>query len=106
MDTRRIATFEIEAVASPTAFASLHANDQSEHLPTPQIAGRAIARWLVDAALRGLIAAALCGGMRPDPTIFDRLTRRPGARNRPAPDKDASSPTANPNLAASRITGQ
>lgn len=102
MDTRPITTFEIEAVASPTPFAAVHANDRSERLPTPQTAGREITRWLVDATLCALVAAALYGGMRPDPTAFDRLTRRPGARNQPAPDKDASSPTVNPALAASR----
>jgi hypothetical protein len=80
MDTRTITTFEIEAVASPIPFAAVHANDWSERLPTPQTAGRALTRWLVDAALCALIAAALYGGMRPDPTAFDRLTRRPGAR--------------------------
>jgi hypothetical protein len=72
MDTQLITTFEIEAVASSTPSAALHANDRSERLPTPQIAGRAITRWLVDAGLCALIAAALYGGMRPDPTIFDR----------------------------------
>jgi hypothetical protein len=40
--------------------------------PTPQIAGRVITRWLVDAALCALIVAAFYGGMRPDPTTFDR----------------------------------
>jgi hypothetical protein len=63
MDARRITTFEIEAIASPTAFAGLSANDRSERLPTPHIARGAITRWLVDAAPRALVAAALYGGM-------------------------------------------
>jgi hypothetical protein len=71
MDRRRVTTFEIEAIASPTPLAALHANDRSERLATPQIAGRGITRWLVDAALCGLVAAALYGGMPPDPTAFD-----------------------------------
>jgi hypothetical protein len=102
MDRRRVTTFEIEAIASPTPVAPLHANNRSDRSSTPERAGRGMTRWLVDAALCGLLAAALYGGAPPDPTAFDRLTRRPGARNPPAPDKDASSPTANPALAASR----
>jgi hypothetical protein len=73
MDTQPITTVEIEAIVSSTRAAALHANDnRPERLPTRQIPGRGITRWLVDAALRGLIAGALYGGMRPDPTAFDR----------------------------------
>lgn len=71
-------------------------------MDTRLTAGHAIARWLVDAVLCALVAAALYGGMRPDPTTFDRLTRRPGARNQPA-DRDAlRSNRQSCSLAASR----
>ena len=70
MDTQPMTALEIEDIASSTPFAALHANDRSERFPTPDTAGRAITRWLVDAALCALVAAALYGGMRPDRSTF------------------------------------
>jgi hypothetical protein len=72
MDTQPMTVLETEDIASSTPLAALHANDRSERFPTPETAGRAITRWLVDAALCALVTAALYGGMRPDPTTFVR----------------------------------
>ncbi|MBV8442064.1 MAG: hypothetical protein JO312_16140 [Hyphomicrobiales bacterium] len=47
------------------------AEDRPERSPTPNTAGRAIARWLVEALLRGGAAgAALYGGIWHDRTFF------------------------------------
>jgi ABC-type sugar transport system substrate-binding protein len=45
--------------------------------PTPETAGRAITRWLVDAMLCAGAAAALYGGMAESDHLRSRLTGRP-----------------------------
>ena len=72
MDTQPRTALEIEVIASSTPFAALHADDRSERSPTPETPVRAITRWLVELALCSLAAAALYGGMCPDPSMFDR----------------------------------
>jgi hypothetical protein len=56
------------------------AEDRRERSPTTSATDRAMARWLVEALLRGGAAGAtLCGGVWRDPTTFlptDEPTRR------------------------------
>jgi hypothetical protein len=71
MDTQSRPAFETEAMASSPAFAAPDADDRPERSPTPETAGRGIARWLVDAVLlAGAAGAAMHCGIWRDPTTL------------------------------------
>jgi len=73
MDSRPETAIEPHPVARSISSAARDAEDRPERSPTPNTAGRAIARWLVEALLRGGAAgAALYGGTWRDPTTFPR----------------------------------
>jgi hypothetical protein len=71
MDTQSHPALETEAIASPSQCAAPDADDRRKRSPTPEMAGRGIARWLVEAMLlAGAAGAAMHCGIWRDPTAF------------------------------------